>query len=70
MLHVSKALKFLLVQIRSALQDHFGACGDINRVSIPKDYETGNVKGFVFVWCIFYPKKCYQKKCYHFGLLS
>lgn len=57
MLYLIKALKFLLVQIRSALQEHFGACGDITRVSIPKDYETGNVKGFVFRMVYFLSEK-------------
>lgn len=33
-------------QIRSALKEHFGSCGEISRVSIPRDYE-GSLKGFV-----------------------
>lgn len=37
---------YFVVQIRSALEAHFGSCGDISRVSIPKDFD-GNVKGFV-----------------------
>lgn len=32
-------------QIRSSLEEHFGSCGDISRISIPKDYETGSAKG-------------------------
>lgn len=34
-------------QIRSSLTEHFGACGEIARISIPKDYESGEPKGFV-----------------------
>ncbi|MCF6814737.1 hypothetical protein L3H39_11005, partial [Corynebacterium sp. MC-16] len=36
-------------EIRGSLQEHFGSCGDITRVSIPKDYESGAVKGFAYV---------------------
>ncbi|KAK1351300.1 hypothetical protein POM88_054487 [Heracleum sosnowskyi] len=32
--------------IRSALKKHFETCGDISRISVPKDYESGAVKGF------------------------
>lgn len=35
------------LQIRSALEEHFGSCGDITRMSIPKDYDSGAIKGFV-----------------------
>ncbi|XP_042048761.1 nucleolin 1-like [Salvia splendens] len=35
-------------QIRSALEEHFGGCGEITRVSIPKDQE-GGVKGIAYV---------------------
>lgn len=38
----------LKIQIRSALEKHFGECGEITRVSIPSDYETGAIKGWVF----------------------
>jgi len=34
-------------EIRSALEEHFGSCGEIVRISIPKDYETGAPKGSV-----------------------
>lgn len=34
-------------QIRSSLNEYFGACGEIARISIPKDYESGEPKGFV-----------------------
>lgn len=34
-------------QIRSSLQEHFGACGGITRISIPKDFESGYAKGSV-----------------------
>lgn len=37
----------LILQIRSSLEEHFGSCGEIKRVSIPKDRETGSNKGFV-----------------------
>ncbi|GMY17612.1 nucleolin 1 [Fagus crenata] len=36
-------------EIRSALQEHFGSCGEITRLSIPKDFESGSVKGFAYV---------------------
>ncbi|KAK7812147.1 nucleolin 2, partial [Quercus suber] len=36
-------------EIRSALEEHFGSCGDITRMSIPKDYDSGAVKGFAYV---------------------
>nr|XP_011463444.1 PREDICTED: nucleolin 1 isoform X4 [Fragaria vesca subsp. vesca] len=36
-------------EIRSALQSHFGSCGDITRVSIPKDYDTGAPKGMAYM---------------------
>lgn len=36
-----------ICQIRSALEGHFASCGEITRISIPKDYETGASKGSV-----------------------
>lgn len=36
-----------VLQIRGSLEQHFGSCGEITRLSVPKDYETGEVKGFV-----------------------
>ncbi|XP_057963314.1 nucleolin 2-like isoform X2 [Malania oleifera] len=36
-------------EVRSALEEHFGSCGQISRLSIPKDYETGDVKGFAYL---------------------
>ncbi|KAM0872250.1 hypothetical protein ACQ4PT_038838 [Festuca glaucescens] len=36
-------------QIRSSLQKHFSSCGEITRVSIPKDYETGASKGIAYM---------------------
>ncbi|XP_042514780.1 nucleolin 1-like [Macadamia integrifolia] len=36
-------------QIRSALEEHFESCGEISRVSIPKDYETGGPKGIAYI---------------------
>ncbi|GAB2215279.1 hypothetical protein Drorol1_Dr00019662 [Drosera rotundifolia] len=36
-------------EIRNALQEHFGSCGEITRVSIPKDYESGAVKGIAYM---------------------
>lgn len=38
-----------LLQVRSALEEYFGSCGEISRVSIPKDYDSGGVKGCVFL---------------------
>uniref|UniRef100_A0A0A9DLA8 RRM domain-containing protein n=1 Tax=Arundo donax TaxID=35708 RepID=A0A0A9DLA8_ARUDO len=34
-------------QIRSSLEEHFGSCGEITRISIPKDFESGQCKGSV-----------------------
>ncbi|CAO2174845.1 unnamed protein product [Urochloa humidicola] len=36
-------------KIRSSLEQHFGGCGDITRVSIPTDYETGAFKGIAYL---------------------
>ncbi|PKA56790.1 Nucleolin 2 [Apostasia shenzhenica] len=36
-------------KIRCLLEEHFGSCGEIMRVSIPQDKETGRSKGFAFV---------------------
>uniref|UniRef100_A0A2P2LPM7 RRM domain-containing protein n=1 Tax=Rhizophora mucronata TaxID=61149 RepID=A0A2P2LPM7_RHIMU len=36
-------------EIRSSLQEHFGTCGEITRISIPPDYETGAVKGIAYL---------------------
>lgn len=36
-------------QIRTALEEHFGSCGDITRISIPKDYDTGVSKGMAYM---------------------
>uniref|UniRef100_A0A453CZI7 RRM domain-containing protein n=1 Tax=Aegilops tauschii subsp. strangulata TaxID=200361 RepID=A0A453CZI7_AEGTS len=36
-------------EIRSSLQGHFSSCGDIRRVSIPKDYDTGASKGIAYI---------------------
>ncbi|URD78782.1 hypothetical protein MUK42_32288 [Musa troglodytarum] len=36
-------------QIRSSLEEHFGSCGEITRVSIPKDYESGASKGIAYI---------------------
>ncbi|XP_068666485.1 nucleolin 2-like [Aristolochia californica] len=36
-------------EIRSALEEHFGCCGEITRVSIPKDYETGASMGLAYM---------------------
>uniref|UniRef100_K3YGI6 RRM domain-containing protein n=2 Tax=Setaria italica TaxID=4555 RepID=K3YGI6_SETIT len=36
-------------KIRSSLEQHFGECGEITRVSIPTDYETGAVKGIAYL---------------------
>jgi nucleolin len=36
-------------QIRNSLEEHFGSCGEITRVSIPKDYETGASKGMAYM---------------------
>ncbi|KAM0960935.1 hypothetical protein ACFX13_020699 [Malus domestica] len=36
-------------EIRSSLQEVFSSCGEITRVSIPKDYETGASKGMAYM---------------------
>ncbi|CAD5196313.1 unnamed protein product [Musa acuminata subsp. malaccensis] len=36
-------------QIRSSLEEHFGSCGELTRVSIPKDYESGASKGIAYM---------------------
>ncbi|KAB1206156.1 Nucleolin 2 [Morella rubra] len=36
-------------EIKGALENHFGSCGEMTRVSVPKDYETGDVKGFAYI---------------------
>ncbi|KAL9378088.1 hypothetical protein Peur_029423 [Populus x canadensis] len=36
-------------EIRSSLQEHFGSCGEIKRVSIPTDYDTGAIKGMAYL---------------------
>ncbi|KAK9676465.1 hypothetical protein RND81_11G079100 [Saponaria officinalis] len=36
-------------EIRSALQEHFGSCGEITRISIPPDFENGGVKGMAYM---------------------
>ncbi|XP_073019998.1 uncharacterized protein [Primulina eburnea] len=35
-------------QIRSSLEEHFGSCGEISRVSLPKDQE-GGFKGMAYI---------------------
>ncbi|KAL0446587.1 UNVERIFIED_CONTAM: Nucleolin 2 [Sesamum latifolium] len=35
-------------QIRSSLEEHFGSCGEVTRVSIPKD-QDGAVKGMAYI---------------------
>ncbi|KAI3453271.1 hypothetical protein Pfo_009934 [Paulownia fortunei] len=35
-------------QIRSSLEEHFGSCGEITRISIPKD-QDGGVKGIAYI---------------------
>ncbi|KAJ6365959.1 hypothetical protein OIU77_002513 [Salix suchowensis] len=36
-------------EIRSSLQEHFGSCGEIKRISIPTDYDTGAIKGMAYL---------------------
>ncbi|KAI3713971.1 hypothetical protein L1987_72560 [Smallanthus sonchifolius] len=35
--------------VRSTLEEHFGQCGVVSRISIPKDLDTGGPKGVAFV---------------------
>ena len=56
------------LQIRSALEEHFGSCGDITRMSIPKDYDSGAIKGFVpFPLFIFLALSFYHVLCHFFS---
>jgi len=34
-------------QIRAKLKEHFGTCGEVTRMSIPKYFESGYSKGYV-----------------------
>jgi len=34
-------------QIKASLEKHFGSCGEIVRISIPKCRESGDVKGYI-----------------------
>ncbi|OVA05743.1 RNA recognition motif domain [Macleaya cordata] len=36
-------------QIKSTLEVHFGSCGEISRLSIPKDYDTGAPMGYAHI---------------------
>ncbi|XP_062090041.1 nucleolin 1 isoform X11 [Humulus lupulus] len=36
-------------EIRSSLQEQFGECGEITRISIPKDYDSGSFKGIAYM---------------------
>ncbi|KAI3812335.1 hypothetical protein L1987_17042 [Smallanthus sonchifolius] len=35
--------------VKSTLEEHFGQCGEISRMSIPKDFESGGPKGVAFI---------------------
>ncbi|KAL6970116.1 hypothetical protein U1Q18_029821, partial [Sarracenia purpurea var. burkii] len=37
-------------QVRSALEEHFGACGEISRLSIPREYGADELKGIAFIY--------------------
>lgn len=36
-------------QARSSLEEHFGTCGEITRLSLPKDYDTDGLKGIAYI---------------------
>ncbi|XP_039026756.1 nucleolin 2-like isoform X2 [Hibiscus syriacus] len=36
-------------EIKNSLEEHFGSCGEISRVAVPTDRETGAVKGFAYM---------------------
>ncbi|GJV60544.1 nucleotide-binding alpha-beta plait domain-containing protein [Tanacetum coccineum] len=38
-----------LGNIKNALEKHFGNCGEITRTFIPKDYESGNLRGYAYI---------------------
>lgn len=42
-------LDCLYCQTRSGLQELFGPCGEITRISIPPDRENNCLKGYVFI---------------------
>jgi nucleolin len=44
---VNSSYFVIYFQIRSKLEQHFGSCGEVTRVSIPKDFDSGYVKGYV-----------------------
>ncbi|GKD19423.1 nucleolin-like protein 2 [Tanacetum coccineum] len=38
-----------LDNVKSALEKHFGNCGEITRTFIPKDYESGDLRGYAYI---------------------
>ncbi|KAM7265355.1 hypothetical protein ACFE04_003038 [Oxalis oulophora] len=36
-------------EIRSSLEKHFGDCGEMTRISIPKDFDSGYSKGMAYI---------------------
>jgi len=34
-------------QLKASLEEHFGSCGEIQRISIPTFHDSGAVKGYV-----------------------
>ncbi|KAI4383430.1 hypothetical protein MLD38_009268 [Melastoma candidum] len=37
-------------QIRATLEEQFSACGEVSKIAIPKDFESGEPKGVAFVY--------------------
>ncbi|KAG2305049.1 hypothetical protein Bca52824_033700 [Brassica carinata] len=46
--------------IRSALTEHFASCGEITRVSVPRNHETGGSKGIAFLEFKEGPEKAFE----------
>ncbi|KAK1685480.1 hypothetical protein QYE76_046328 [Lolium multiflorum] len=44
-----ETISFREDQIQSSLQKHFSSSGEITRVSVPKDYGTGAIKGIAYM---------------------
>ncbi len=38
-----------LVQVRAALQEAFGDCGEVKNIRLPSDRESGSLKGFAYI---------------------
>lgn len=46
-LTVFNAFFYFFFQIKATLEEHFGSCGEIVRISVPKFRESGDVRGYI-----------------------